>query len=94
MPKSRLSFDSEITFDKAYLIQEAIIATRWERGEQLSGIKLGFTNTFNMEQMGINERTWGRPTNRMHVLNIGKFDYEKQIHSKAEPVIPTLFTSN
>lgn len=86
----QLSNTHTISLSDAYKIQEASIARRVERGEKLSGIKLGFTSKAKMEQMGVHDLIWGRLTNRMQIQNHSKLHLTKFIHPRAEPEVAFL----
>ena len=58
----QISIENEINLEDAYDIQAASIDKRKERGEKLTGFKLGFTSKAKMEQMGVHEIIWGRLT--------------------------------
>lgn len=75
---------------RAYEIQKASIARRYERGERRIGIKMGFTSRAKMVQMGINEMIWGRLTSGMLVEDGGTIDFARFVHPRAEPEIAFL----
>ncbi len=79
--------EPELTIDEAYIVQEASIARRLERGERLVGMKMGLTSRAKMEQMGVHEPIYGMLTSSM-VLNdgavVGLGDF---IHPRIEPEI-------
>ena len=57
--------------DTAYAIQQASIANRFQRGEQLVGMKMGFTSRAKMVQMGVHDMICGRLTDQMMVEDGG-----------------------
>ena len=82
---AQISLSKSITVDEAYTIQYENIQRRVNRGEQIIGIKMGFTSKAKMEQMGVHDMIWGRLTDDMHYLNGDKLDIAKFIHPRAEP---------
>ncbi len=89
-PVEQISKNDKITLDEAYAIQKNSIATRLERGERLSGIKLGFTSKAKMEQMGVHDLIWGRLTDGMEIKNGGDLILNNFIHPRVEPEIAYL----
>lgn len=84
---AQLTLKQKFNEQQAYGIQAASIQKRLERGEQLIGLKLGFTSRAKMKQMGVHDMIWGRLTDKMlfeegNALPIGQF-----IHPRAEPEI-------
>jgi 2-oxo-3-hexenedioate decarboxylase len=86
----QISLTQDISLEDAYDIQAKSIARRYERGEQLVGLKLGFTSKAKMEQMGVHDMIWGRLTNTMHFENAADIPKSKFIHPRAEPEIAFL----
>lgn len=86
----QLSESTELNFDDAYEIQRLSIERRFERGEQQTGIKMGFTSRAKMRQMGVNETIWGRITDGMLEEDGGEIDLGRYIHPRAEPEIAFL----
>lgn len=86
-PVEQLSFHREFSIDEAYAIQKASMERRYERGERLIGIKLGFTSKAKMEQMGLHDMIWGRLTSTMLFRNGANLPMERFIHPRAEPEI-------
>jgi len=76
--------------ETAYAIQAASIALRLERGEQRTGIKLGFTSKAKMQQMGVHDLIWGRLTDQMMVAEGDSISLERFIHPRVEPEIAFL----
>ncbi len=87
---AQISFSQFISIEAAYEIQALSIAQRYERGETLVGLKLGFTSKAKMEQMGVHDMIWGRLTSEMCYQNGGKLSKSKFIHPRAEPEIAFL----
>lgn len=72
----------------AYHIQAASIERRLERGEQRSGIKMGFTSRAKMQQMGVHDLIWGRLTDAMMIAEGDEVLWEDRfIHPRVEPEI-------
>lgn len=71
----------------AYAIQHASIARRFERGERLKGIKLGFTSRAKMVQMGVDSLIWGYLTDAMIEEDGGPVDLGRYIHPRVEPEV-------
>jgi 2-oxo-3-hexenedioate decarboxylase len=83
----QLSINNQIDLSDAYEIQSLSIENRYKRGEELAGLKMGFTSLAKMEQMGVHDMIWGRLTDQMAIPNEGKMDRSKFIHPRAEPEI-------
>ncbi len=86
-PISQLSNINKITEQDAYVIQADSIQRRFDRGEKLVGVKLGFTSKAKMVQMGVHDMIWGRLTDKMLIEQNGSILLEKYIHPRAEPEI-------
>ena len=87
-PQLSATYDFDI--DKAYLIQKAIIDMKIHNGQQLTGVKMGFTSKAKMEQMGVHDMIFGQLTSQMTYENNGELLIEKFIHPRAEPEIAFL----
>ncbi|MFP1644744.1 2-keto-4-pentenoate hydratase [Pontitalea aquivivens] len=77
------AFDAET----GYAIQAMGIARRAARGERVIGVKMGLTSRAKMEQVGVNEVTWGRLTDAMRREEGGALTRAEFIHPRAEPEI-------
>ena len=86
-PISQLSLNNQFSEKEAYEIQANSIARRYNRGEKLVGVKLGFTSKAKMEQMGVHDMIWGRLTDGMLIGQNSSLLLEKMIHPRAEPEI-------
>lgn len=84
---AQLSNQIQYSVDDAYDIQLKSIQQRISRGENLVGLKMGFTSEAKMKQMGVHDMIWGLLTDQMHILNGGELDFSKFIHPRAEPEI-------
>ena len=69
----------------AYRIQRASIELRAARGDQVRGIKLGFTSRAKMVQMGVNDLIWGWLTESMLEEEGGTVNLARYIHPRVEP---------
>ncbi|MGD9944330.1 MAG: 2-keto-4-pentenoate hydratase [Burkholderiaceae bacterium] len=76
-----------MTLAQAYEIQRASIQRRLERGEQMKGIKLGFTSRAKMIQMGVDALIWGLLTDGMIEEEGGVVDLKRYVHPRAEPEV-------
>lgn len=83
----QFSLDHKFNVDESYEIQNLSIERRYARGEQLIGLKMGFTSEAKMEQMGVHDMIWGRLTDEMFYENEGEVPFDKYIHPRAEPEI-------
>ena len=86
----QISLSQQIDLKEAYDIQKASIDHRLERGEKLTGYKLGFTSKAKMEQMGVHDLIWGRLTDKMYCKNWGSLHSKQFIHPRVEPEIAFL----
>lgn len=59
------SFGEELTLEQGYEIQELNKSKRLQTGEQIIGVKLGFTSLAKQEQMGLNKPIFGYLTDVM-----------------------------
>lgn len=75
------------SLENAYKIQQLSIGRRLERGEKITGFKLGFTSKAKMEQMNVHDLIWGFLTDRMELQPGEKIDLNRWIHPRAEPEI-------
>ncbi len=83
----QLSLQHNFSETEAYAVQAASMQHRYERGEKLIGLKMGFTSKAKMEQMGVHDMIWGRLTDAMYFENGSRFYMNKMIHPRAEPEI-------
>ncbi|MBV7315106.1 2-keto-4-pentenoate hydratase [Shewanella sp. NIFS-20-20] len=77
----------KLTLAEAYQVQAASVAMRLERGEQVIGIKMGFTSRAKMLQMGVDDLIWGPLTDAMMIPEGGEIDLSRFIHPRIEPEI-------
>ncbi len=83
----QISNTQAINLDEAYAIQSISLGRRYIRGEQLLGLKLGFTSKAKMEQMGVHDMIWGRLTDKMFYKSGSDLAIKDFIHPRAEPEI-------
>ena len=89
-PITQLSLNHSFSLVDAYEIQKVSIKRRYERGENATGLKLGFTSRAKMEQMGVHDLIWGRLTDKMAIENGGDLALSGYVHPRAEPEIAFL----
>ncbi|WP_198971115.1 2-keto-4-pentenoate hydratase [Xylophilus sp. ASV27] len=75
------------TLPEAYEIQRASIARRVSRGEEMVGIKLGFTSRAKMIQMGVDSLIWGLLTDDMLEEEGAVVSLSRFIHPRVEPEV-------
>ncbi len=80
----------DIGMDDAYRIQQVLLARRLSRGERLVGLKMGFTSTAKMAQMGVSDQIFGRLTDAMQVTHGAAISLQGSIHPRCEPEIAFL----
>lgn len=81
----QISKEVSFNVDTAYAIQFASMRRRFERGQRMIGLKMGFTSKAKMEQMGVHDMIWGILTDDMLIDNHGITPFKKYIHPRAEP---------
>jgi 2-oxo-3-hexenedioate decarboxylase len=64
-----------------------MVARRRARGERRVGIKMGLTSRAKMQQVNVNEMTWGRLTDAMRVEEGGPLSRGRYVHPRAEPEV-------
>jgi len=77
----------EMSVEAAYAVQALSIARRLARGEELVGIKMGFTSRAKMEQMGLSDLIWGRLTSGMQLQDGGTLAFDRYVHPRFEPEV-------
>ncbi|WP_417255018.1 2-keto-4-pentenoate hydratase [Celeribacter sp.] len=83
----QLPADQQVDAATGYAIQAMGIELRQGRGERVIGVKLGLTSRAKMEQVGVDEVTWGRLTDAMRREEGGTLVKADFIHPRAEPEI-------
>ncbi|MCI4667263.1 MAG: fumarylacetoacetate hydrolase family protein [Bacteroidia bacterium] len=86
----QLHLNEKISLHEAYQVQELGLKKRMERGEVLTGVKMGFTSEAKRIQMGLDDLIWGGLTDKMELANGGKLDFPSFIHPRVEPEIAFL----
>ncbi|MEM7575488.1 MAG: fumarylacetoacetate hydrolase family protein [Bacteroidota bacterium] len=86
-PVAQLNHRRSFNLEEAYAIQSISIGRRLARGEQLTGMKLGFTSKAKMEQMGVHDMIWGQLTDAMTYQPGADLRKSQFIHPRAEPEI-------
>ncbi|MEX2350219.1 MAG: fumarylacetoacetate hydrolase family protein [Flavobacteriaceae bacterium] len=86
-PVEQMAAKNNISLDDAYQIQRKSIALRVQRGEIITGFKLGFTSKAKMEQMGVHDLIWGILTDTMIIQHNETVNIDRWIHPRAEPEI-------
>jgi len=77
----------EMSIDAAYAVQALSIGRRLARGEELVGIKMGFTSRAKMVQMGLSDMIWGRLTSGMQLPDGGSLSFQRYVHPRFEPEV-------
>ena len=83
----QMAASNQMTLEEAYEIQRMAIQLRVERGEKITGYKLGFTSKAKMEQMGVHDLIWGILTDEMQLQQGETVNLTRWIHPRAEPEI-------
>lgn len=83
----QLTHDTRLTIADAYEVQRAGIALRTARGEQVVGLKLGFTSQAKALQMGVHDVIAGVLTDRMRVDEGAPVELTRLIHPRIEPEV-------
>jgi len=78
---------SPLSLAEAYTVQAKSIDLRLQRGEQLVGVKMGFTSRAKMLQMGVEDLIWGRLTNAMALEDGATINLENYVHPRIEPEV-------
>ncbi|MFM0005115.1 fumarylacetoacetate hydrolase family protein [Paraburkholderia dipogonis] len=87
MSIEQISLTQPFSVREAYEIQRASIERRRARGENLIGIKLGFTSRAKMIQMGVDSLIWGLLTDAMLEEDGAPVDLKRFIHPRVEPEV-------
>jgi 2-oxo-3-hexenedioate decarboxylase len=75
----------DLSLEQAYLVMDAGIALRRERGESEVGLKMGLTSEAKRQQMGLGAPIYGVLTGAMRVR--GTFRMAGTLHPKIEPEV-------
>lgn len=79
-----------LTLEDAYAIQSMLVHRREQRGERRIGMKMGMTSRAKMQQMGVQEMTWGRLCDGMLLEEGGELALSSFIHPRIEPELAFL----
>lgn len=83
----QLSATEPLTLDEAYAVQRAGVDLRNARGDEVVGVKLGFTSKAKAEQMGVSDVIAGHLTGSMALADEGVFDQSTAVHPRIEPEV-------
>src|SRR5690606_7916486 len=83
----QMAASNQMTLEEAYEIQRMSIQMRVERGEKITGYKLGFTSKAKMKQMGVHDLIWGILTDEMQLQQGETVNLNRWIHPRVEPEI-------
>lgn len=75
----------EMSLDDAYLVQDALLAARFFRGDVLAGAKLGLTSKAKQEQMGVREPAYGWVSRSSLLGADAEVAIGELIHPRVEP---------
>ncbi len=89
-PIPQLTETVSLDVPTAYDVQSALLRRRLDRGERLTGVKLGFTSIAKMRQMGVDDLIWGRLTDAMAIENGSSVPVHRFVHPRIEPEIAFL----
>ena len=84
---AQFSQSQSLSVEEAYEVQALSFARRLERGEEMVGIKMGFTSKAKMIQMGVEGLIWGRLSSAMRVVDGGEVSLSEYVHPRVEPEI-------
>lgn len=81
----QVSHEINLSVEDAYAIQARVVAMRVASGQDVVGIKMGFTSRQKMQQMGVHEMIFGELTDAMRVEEGGATPYVGYVHPRVEP---------
>lgn len=84
------ALDGELSVDSAYRIQRSLLQRRVDRGEEVIGLKLGFTSAAKRQQLGVADVICGQLTDAMWAPTGGEVDLCARIHPRVEPEVALL----
>lgn len=85
--KATSHFDTDISLEEAYEIQDLLLNLMKEDGRSIFAPKLGLTSPGKMEQMNVDSPIYGYLFDSMLEENESKIDTNRFIHPKIEPEI-------
>ncbi len=77
----------ELDLERAYDVQRASMARRFNRGEKLVAMKMGLTSRAKMEQMGVHNPIYGHLTDEMMRSNGDAIVRSEHCHPRVEPEV-------
>lgn len=77
----------ELDLDTGYQIQDATLRARLDRGERLTGVKLGLTSRAKQERMGVHDPLVAWLTDAMVLPSGDPVPQSRLIHPRVEPEI-------
>ncbi|GCD88047.1 2-keto-4-pentenoate hydratase [Nocardioides sp. LS1] len=86
-PVDQVTSRMPLTLEQAYAVQHRLVACRVQRGDTVSGVKLGFTSRAKAEQMGVSDVIIGSVTEGMCFANGSSVDPARFIHPRVEPEV-------
>ena len=86
-PTGQMAQNVNMSITQAYDIQDLLIQKRLDRGENITGYKLGFTSKAKMKQMGVDDLIWGVLTDNMEIKPGENINLNQYIHPRAEPEV-------
>lgn len=93
-PLDQASISGLTDLQQAYSVQLAGVDLMRQSGDQLVGLKMGFTSRAKMLQMGVQEMIFGHLTSSMSVQDGDEVALSKFIHPRVEPEIAFLMKAN
>lgn len=84
----------DLDLETAYTVQRRSMARRLERGERITGMKMGLTSTAKMEQMGVHDPIYGHLTNAMILDPDATLHLEGLVHPRVEPEIAFILSKD
>ncbi len=90
----QVSTSEALSLADAYALQHLVVAKRLERGDRISGVKLGFTSRAKAQQMGVDDVIIGSITEGMRIDEGGVTEPALYIHPRVEPEVAYLLGSD
>lgn len=89
-PVAQVTARVALSLTGAYAVQHRLVSRRVERGDRISGVKLGFTSRAKAQQMGVSDVIIGSITAGMRIEDGGLTDPTRYIHPRIEPEVAYL----
>ncbi len=77
----------DLDWEDAYIIQRLSMQRRFDRGEELVGMKMGLTSKAKMKQVNVDSPIYGHLTSSMQRSSGDDLLMSEQIHPRVEPEI-------